>query len=240
MDFYKSLNVDKIAEEANIINLAGERGVIVDSLRYGITKGTFRGAIKDIKGDLYYFHYNDRDFRVVKSGNPEKEKELLNILHKCKLGCDLIKADDTEKAEGQSPTAALPTIPEDQDVEAQDRLTTDRHPGSTGAGTTPDRPEVGRVWHPEDDPETVQKNNSWDYNSILKSLGYSFKKNARVIKSSYSPQEKKFMVEVLGKSPEDVENGYVKMNPTQKVIYRKWLNKSARNKIKNLSKFIND
>lgn len=242
------MTVNYRIEEEDIITKAVDRGVVTDSMRYGVMNGAMRGVIKSPNGGLYYFNYSPSKELIVSPANDQtKQWEADRLLSKCKLGCDLIKAkleeeDEAEKAEAEKAegsTGEIPgvahVIPEQQDIQAQQRIMTERHPGA-GAGSTPDLPGRGRQWHEE---QPAQKSTGfWNKNMLLQGLGKSLQKNAAMRNRSPTKQEEQFMLEVLGRTPGEISSGEVFMNPTQKVMFARWAGKSLKTKINNLSNWI--
>ncbi len=240
MDLYKSMTVNYRIEEEDIITKAIDEGVVTDIMRYGVMNGTMRGVIKSPNEGLYYFNYSPNKELIVSPANDQtKQWEAGRLLSKCKLGCDLIKAkleeeDEAEKADGE--TGEVPSvahvIPEQQNIQAQQRIMTERHPGAA-TGTTPDLPGRGRQWHEE---QPAQKSTGfWNKNMLLQGLGKSLQKNAAMRNRAPTKQEEQFMLEVLGRTPGEISSGEVFMNPTQKVMFARWAGKSLKTKIDNLS-----
>lgn len=232
IEFYRSLDPSNLSQETEIINKASEEGVIPSSLRYGIMKDVYRGIIKSVTDDIFYFHYKpDGIFSLVKANTEDQKWEANRILTKSELGCDLIKAGEGSGNE----VPGLPSVMEEEEfVDNQDDITTDRHPGAA-TGFTPDRPEVGRQWHQE---EAIKSTGFWTEKDLLDGLNVALKKSVEEIKRPISESEARFMSEVLGKTPEEIDIG-VNLNPTQKVLYQRWLGKSMRSKISPLKNWLN-
>ena len=234
LDYYKSLTPNNRIVEACVVTKSIENGAVPEIVRYGVMNDTLRGVVKSTKGDLYYFNYapNADSFRLVKADDDVKLWESYRLLKNCTLGCDLVRM---EKAEPASSPAA-PALSEDQNIEDQDRLITEVHPGAAVA-PTPDLPERGRVWHEEEEEPVIGKslNNSWDANALLRGLGKSLQSTAPKLDRPISTQEHRFLTEELGRTPKQIEEGDVKMSPTQKVLYNRWLGKSLRSRLENLS-----
>lgn len=251
MDFYKSMTVDYRLEEEDIVVKSVEQGIVPDRIRYGVMNGTMRGIIKTANEDMYYFNFvPGNNFKISKADDDTKIWEANRLLQRCQMGCDLMKGSDdeviedydeeeTEKAEeggggDGGPTAAvLPRIPEDQAIQAQQRIMTERHPGAA-MGTTPDRPEVGRLWH----EETV-KSGFWNRNTLLKGLGNKLQAQAAERIQPVTSPERQFMLEVLGRTPDQIGAGDTYMNPTQKVLFARWMGKSLDTKIDGLAYWLN-
>lgn len=230
--YYKSLTPTHRVDEEFIITKAVEEGVIPVGLRYGIMNGVYRGVVKSSNDMLYYFHYvqaND-SFSLVKASDPSQIYEANRMLEKCQLGCDLIKADGG----AGDHSGGMPVIEEEDNIADQNELRTDVHPAAAGI-TTPDDPAQGRMWHEQEMPPMTK---SWDAGSLLQSLNDSLRKSTENLRPPVSNTEQQFIVEVLGRTPDQVRRGDVYMNPTQKVMYQQWLSKSMRGKVSSLSKWI--
>ena len=122
-------------------------------------------------------------------------------------------------------SGGVPSVEEEDDVQAQNDIITDRHP-SGASSTTPDLPNRGRIWHEE---QIVRSFDIDRLDNLSKSL------NEMAPSSRYSEKEKEFMLS-LGKTPEEIDSGTAKMSATQKVLFQKWLGKSLRNRIYSLQK----
>jgi hypothetical protein len=200
-------------------------------VRYGIMNGVYRGVVKSSNNMLYYFHYVEANdtFKLIKASDPSKIHEAGKLLKNCQLGCDLIKAGDLGDSSG-----GMNTVEEEADISDQDELRTDRHPAAAMI-TTPDDPNQGRMWHEQEVPVVTK---SWDERSLLDALNDNLRKSTEQLRPSVSGMEQQFIVEVLGRTPDQVRRGDVYMNPTQKVLYQQWLGKSMRSKCDSLSKWL--
>jgi len=287
MDYYTSLSPSNRMTEVAIVHKSIKNGVVPESVRYGVMNNVFRGIVKSSKDDLYYFSYiPDGKFSLVKANDRDKVWEANKLLKSCSLGCDIVRMEKADVAMG-----SMPVVDEEQDVVAQQRLATAKHPGAAGS-VTPDLPEVGRQWHEEE--EITQKadaipggladgkspsdfdqdkldegvkvelehtsdrsiateiamdhltedqdyysklkevEKSWNAASLIKGLGQSLQRTAPRTFHTASDKEKQFLLEVVGKTPEQIEAGDTRMNPTQKVLYARWMNKSLRSKLNDL------
>ena len=250
LDMYKSLTPNRRSEEEELLTLSISEGVVPSSLRYGIMNQTRRGVVKSTDGTLYYMSYAPgHEFRLIKADTPRKKWESENLLKNCNLGCDLIKAgaeyhddekeEELDKAEGgagqQVASRPMPVEEEQQIADQHDVMTT-HHPGAAGA-LTPDQPNRGKDWHGTQQQQVptqpvpdapVEKGGFWDMNTLLKGLGQSMQKSVPPRYRQPSHQEHQFMVEVLGRSPEDIAGGNASMSPGQRVQFNQWLNKSLR------------
>lgn len=229
--YYTSLTPTHRMDEEMIVEKAVDEGVIPIEVRYGVMQDAYRGVIKSSNEFLYYFHFlpNNDSFRLIKADDPSQIAEANRMLKAATLGCDLRKA---EGVGGNS--AGVSSIDEDDDVAQQDDLITDRHPGSAMA-TTPDDPAQGRMWHEQEIPPI---NKGWNAGSLLEGLNSNLRKSTEQLKRPISQKEHQFMVEVLGKTPDQIDRGDVYMNPTQKVMYQQWLGKSIKTKVGGLNKWL--
>jgi hypothetical protein len=231
--YYKSLTPTHRMDEELIVSKSLEEGVIPVEVRYGIMQGAYRGVVKSSNDLLYYFHFVPEidSFRLVKAADPSQIEEASRLFDRCHLGCALAKG---EGGAGEG-SGGMGVIEEERDVaDQQEDLLTDRHPGAA-IGATPDRPDRGRMWHEEEVPPMAK---SWDASGLLNGLNDSLRKSTSQLQRPVSNKEHQFIVEVLGRTPDEVSRGNVYMNPTQKVLYQQWLNKSMRSKIDGLSKWL--
>jgi hypothetical protein len=217
IDLYKSKsNNNRIVENAIITAFVYE-GIIPKSVRYTLQNTEIAGIVKSTSSDVYFFSYNsginNLELSLVDSFSYRKATELFS---KSEEGFDLEYAEEEEKSgqSGGQNAGGLPgTIDEERNVAAQRRLITEEHPGAA-VGMTPDRPDRGRQWH----QDTVKS---------LQDLSENINKSVTSYFNIASPTEKQFMVEVMGRSPDEVDSGTIKMTPLQKVTYQKWLAKSV-------------
>ena len=229
--YYKSLTLDHRIDEEFIVTKAIEEGVIPVDLRYTLMRGVYRGVVKSSNEQLYYFHYvqeND-NFRLIKADDPFKIQEANRILENCDLGCSLIKGQQDQPSSG-----GQNVIDEQLDIDQQDELLTDKHPGAAGT-TSPDRLDRGKMWHEEEVPPVMAK--SWDAGTLLDCLNTTLQKSTDNLRPAASPQETQFMLEVMGKTPEQINRGDTYMGPTHKVQFQQWLSKSMRSKVSILDKW---
>jgi hypothetical protein len=244
LDFYRSIDISRRYEDEQLLTKAIEEGITPSTIRYGKMRDVYRGAIHDILGDAYYFTSHGENYRLVKATDSTRKWEIDQMMKNCRVGCDLVRdAEAIEKAEGSGQGGHDPAILEEEDnISAQDDLITDQHPGGAGS-STPDLPYVGRDWH-ADDPEgqqtvaeATQKAMNWDYNALLSGLGDTMKKaqaGAPTARPYVTASERQFMVEELGRTPDEVASGNVNLNPTQRKLYNMWTNKGLRKSISSL------
>lgn len=226
-----SLTSDHRIDEELIVTKSVESGVIPAEVRYDVINDAYRGVVKSSNDLLYYFHFvpgND-SFKMVRASDPAQVYEADQLLTKCVLGCNLIKAGD-----GGDKPAGMNTVEEEADIQDQNELITDRHPAAAMI-STPDDPAQGRMWHEQEVPPMTK---SWDAGSLLSGLNDSLRKSTQSLRRPISDKEHQFMVEVLGRTPDQLNRGDVYMNPTQKVMYQQWLNKSMRSKVGGLTKWL--
>lgn len=230
--YYKSLTISNRMDEEMIVDKAIENYVIPESVRYDIHGGAYRGVIKSNTGRYYYFSMSPSQglFNMMEADSPDKLHEVGRMFKTCSLGCDLAKADGAG-ADGGS--GGFNTVSEEENIEHQKELTTDVHPGSA-THVTPDDPTSGRMWHEQEIPAMTK---SWNAESLLVGLNDNLRKSTSQLLPSISPQERKFLTEVLGRTPEQISRGNTKMNPTQKVMYQQWLTKSMKSNMDGLSKW---
>jgi hypothetical protein len=251
LEFYKSLTNDNREMEREIISRTLECCVVPNSVRYGIFKDVHRGVLKSTAGELYYFNYPPNgNFHLVKADTPTKEWEANKLIKSCNLGFDLIKAeksvehavDEDDEDEKKADVAGLPPAsrPEDQNVATQDSQVTEVHPGATTSQTSQDDGSAER-WHGTGHleralPVITQEENAhaWDTTALMKAWGQELQKTAPSV-SNVDPQQRQFMIEVLGKTPNEIDSGKTKMSPSYRAQYNQWLTKSLRGRITTLS-----
>ena len=254
LDFYRSVDISRRTEDEYLLTKAIEDGITPSTIRYGKMRDVYRGAIKDIVGDSYYFTVVQDDFRLVKASDDTKKWEVERMLKNCQIGCDLLKSSapveeeeeaEVDKAEGggggEGGGAPVATMQEEDAIAAQDDLITDQHPGGTG-GQTPDLEYRGRNWHPDDPeaqqpPPEVQKAQAWDFKTLLSGLGDMMAKGeagAPTARPYVTEREKQFMVDELGRTPQEVSMGNTSLNPTQRKLYNMWVNKGLRKSLSSL------
>lgn len=254
LEFYKSLTNDHREVEREIISRTLECCVVPNSVRYGIFKDVYRGVVKSTAGELYYFNYPPNgNFHLVKAVDTTKEWEVNKLLKSCNLGFDLIKAeksvehavDEDDEDEKKADIAGLPppSRPEEIDVATQDSQMTEVHPGATSSQTSQQDGSAER-WHGTGHleralPEITQDENAhaWDTNALMKAWGQQLQATAPRV-STVDPQQRQFMVEVLGKTPDEIDSGKTKMSPSHRAQYNQWLTKSLRGRITTLSSWM--
>lgn len=253
-DFYRSTDASRRMDDELLLSKAIEEGLTPSSIRYGIMRGVYRGAIRDLTGDDYYFNMNKDNFKLVKADNPTKQFEVDRMYTICTFGVDLVKGnyeeefeeEEIDKAQGSSgkePSLPPAVVEEEIDVQAQQSdLITDRHPGGVGE-STPDLEYQGRQWHPDDTAgqqsaaEAMNAQKSWDYNELLSGLGQAMQKaqpGAPTSKPHISEREKQFMVQELGRSPQEISTGNVYLTPIQRKLYNQWVNKGLQTSVNSL------
>lgn len=132
---------------------------------------------------------------------------------------------------GQSQPSGPMPLEEEDSIKQQTDLLTDEHPGALGS-MTPDLPERGRQWHEEVAAKSIEAL------FLLNQAKYDVSKSLSTLTPSYNDQEKQFMFEVMGKTPEEINSGMVRMNPNQKVMYQRWLGKSVNKSLSGLSNWM--
>lgn len=256
LDMYKSCDAQHRAIDVDLLKKAIEAGITPEQLRYGIMRDVRRGVVKSTQGDSYYFNdVPEKEFRLVKADTPTKVWDANRMMRTCHLGCDLRKSmteEDEEEVNKAPPTpgggggnATLPpaVVEEEDDVPAQQQdLLTDRHPGGVGQAT-PDRPEFGRQWHP-DDPQAqapIQKGPLWTYQQLLEGMRDNLQKSvpaAVTQQRQVTPKEAQFMQEELGRSPQDIAEGNTFMSPSQRKHFNMWLNKGLTKSMSSLENWL--
>lgn len=260
LDFYRSLTSDRRDVERDIIMLSLDNGVFPDAVRYGVfevnhkdTKhSVFRGVIKSISGDRYYFQLPPNGiFHIVKADTETKKWEAEKLIKSCSLGCDLIKAkkniedatkDDEEekKAGGAIADMAPPSTPEAHDVQTTESQMTENHPGGA-MGTTPQQDGSAERWHGSSDDvqralpqfDHSQNPNAWSTNDLLKAWGQQLQATAPRV-ANVDPQMRKYMIEIMGKTPQEIDSGRVQLSGVHRAQYNQWVTKSTRVKMNSL------
>jgi hypothetical protein len=254
-DFYKSLVPARRETDEELLHLVIANGVIPSVLRYGAMNSVIRGVVKSTSGELFYFqHVQDRPFHLVAANTANKQWEAEKLLKNCKLGCDLKKSepssgdDDTEEREDEERKAAPNPAPpaafsEEQAIAGQQRQITEQHPGGAGA-ITPDLPDVGRDWHaaekalPDVQSQAAQiENPLWRTTDLLRAWGAQLQATAPRV-NQVSPQERRFLIEVLGRTPQEVDTGRAFISPSQKVQYQIWLQRGLRTTVSSLQEWV--
>ena len=233
MKYYTSFSSSYREEEQIIISKSIEMGIVPHSARYEEINGAIHGVIQSSQDQLYYFNLFGDSFKVLKADDPTKVYDAGKILKKSNNGFDLVKGPTGAGSSGEV-KPGIPTMEEEDSVAQQNDLITDQHPGAA-IGTTPDRPEVGRQWHQEDQPIIGR---SLDAINMLNTANETIRKSIDLVSRPISDKEKQFMLEVLGRTPDQVTRGEVYMNPTQKVLYQRWLNKSMETKVYSLTDWL--
>lgn len=259
LSYYTSLTINNRLNEGQIIEKSTNEGIIPRSIRYGIMNNVFRGAIKTLTDELYYFNYRpDTDtIRLVKANDTDKIWEANRLLKSCKLGCDFVKSleaiddDGYEPHEdakfdepvkktsgssgGDSGGAALMPDTEENNINIQDDLITQQHPGAA-LGLTPDNPARGKQWH-EETPYPTVKSKFWTASDLIKGLNQELKKATPREWKPVSDLERQFLTQELGRTNEQIDTGLVHMTPIQKVRFQQWANKSLKNQLNELIKW---
>ncbi len=234
--YYKSLTPTHRIDEEYIINKAVEEGIIPIELRYGIMQGSYRGVVKSSNDLLFYFTYvpsNDA-FVLVKADNPDKVYDATKMFSKCKLGCSMIKAGVAGGSATGSQIGGIDVVDEDDAIAQQQDLITDKHPAAAMI-STPDRPDRGKMWHEQEVPPLAK---SWDASSLLNDLNANLRKSTEQLRKPVSQKEHDFMIEVMGKTPGQIDRGDTYMSPSHKVLFQQWLGKSMRSKVSSLSDWL--
>jgi len=258
LEYYKSLTTDHRDLEKHILNMALDAHVFPEAVRYDEFRNGYRGAVKSIDGQYFYFTLPEKgEFKIVKADTKNKEWEAGRLLKSCKLGCDLIKAeksvehavkedDDKEEEEkagaGGGGTATLPPAsrPEEREVATQQSQITEVHPGATQA-STPQQDGSSERWHGPDIERALpepENTDPWTTNDLMKAWGEQLQATApRVV--NIDPKVRQFMIDVLHKSAEDVDSGRIKLSSTHQTQYNQWLTKSLRGRVSSLSNWLN-
>jgi hypothetical protein len=239
LDFYKSLQPESRDRDREFVLSALDNNICPDTIRYDEFRGSYRGVIKALDGETYYFVLPPTNiFHVVKADNEDKRWEAERILKSCKHGCDLQRALEDKEDEKKGDITGLPpaSLPEQQMV--QDQTQVDAHPGAAG-GQTPEQDGSSDRWH--GDGKNVSKAVVIpDLGSVCKSLsmmGQELQETAPKL-NHVDQQMKQFMVEVMGKMPEEVDAGHVSLNSLQRAEYNRWLTKSLRGRMSGLANWL--
>jgi hypothetical protein len=81
LDVYRSLDIGRTQEDEQLVTLSVEQGVIPSTIRYGLFKGVYRGAVTDTNGENYYFHFSKgHPFKLVLATTDEKQFEINRLL----------------------------------------------------------------------------------------------------------------------------------------------------------------
>lgn len=207
-------------------------------------------------------------YRIVKADTSTKKWEAERLYNNCKLGCDLVEKawplsvsveaqndktvdvdddkEDEEKAAGPAghgPAGKPPaSVSEAQAIAGQHRQITEVHPGAAAA-VTPDRPEVGRDWHgtekalPEIPQQAQIENPMWRTTDLLRAWGQQLQASAPR-QYQVPEQERHFMTEVLGRTPDEISSGQAVMSPTQRAQFNMWLTRSLRTRVSGLQQWL--
>ena len=257
LGLYKSRDAQHRVVDVDLLKRSIEAGITPETMRYGIMRDVKRGVVKSTQGDAYYFNYAPgKEFRLVKADTPTKLWDANRMMRTCHLGCDLHRSmpdDDAEELDKAPPPpggggggegGSLPpaAIEEEDNIAAQHDLMTDRHPGGVG-GTTPDRPEIGRQWHPDEQEAQVpvQKGPMWSYKELLEGMRDNLQKSmpaAIMQERKPSPKEAQFMQEEMGRSPGDIAEGNTYMSPSQRKHFNMWLNKGLSKSMNSLETWL--
>lgn len=228
IDYYRSIPGSDTDLGNMVVDAAVRQGIVPTQVRYDVQNGDITGIMKSSNDSAYHFTFST-ETRLLETTSVDR----FTTFQKGTYGFDLKKAEeledeeteDTEKAAGaaggQEGSAQPSSITEEQAIAQQNRLMTEQHPGAAG-GVTPDRPDRGRQWH----QETVKS---------LQFLGEDLIKSVDAYFPKVSDSEKQFMVEILGRAPDEVDAGDTRMTPVQKVTYQKWLTKSIHKEYRQLT-----
>lgn len=236
MDFYRSIHIGYREVDASLVDQITSQNLYPLSLRYEVVNDACRGAFKSTTGDFYYFiSVPGKEIKLVKAQDDKGKREAIVRLVKGQIGCDMRKAsdkpdqddEDEKKAEGATGMPLLPaTRPEADNVATQNAQITEDHPGATAA-QTPQQDGSTERWH---GPQ-VQK--AWTHNDLLAWWGNQMQETAPKV-NPIDPQMRNFMIDVMGKTPTEVDAGRVYMNPMQRAQYNQWLTKSLRSRMSGL------
>lgn len=253
-DLYRSLDLSKRDEDRHIVIGALENGVVPEVVRYGIMRDVYRGVVKSMEGELYYFNYlSGKELKVIKADTPTKQWEAGKLLKTCRLGCDFVKGSTTQKNEEEEDTSAIPsgeqekkadpggvalpnaTVQEDQNIRDQQMLTTEEHSGGAGA-TTPD-PTDGGKWHQNGGIDTQKSDGSWKITDLLRGLGSQLQSSPLASRQP-SPKEIEYMTQVMGRSPQDIAEGNNHMSSTDRMKMNQWLQRSMNKSLVSLESWL--
>ena len=78
---------------------------------------------------------------------------------------------------------------------------------------------------------------SWDAGTLLDSLNDTLQKSTNSLRPTVSPQETQFMLEVMGKTPDQIKRGDTYMGPSHKIAFQQWLGKSMMDSVSILDKW---
>lgn len=173
--------------------------------------------------------------RQVLEGNMELEQEHIDELWRYLKHPEVVKANMS---------AGRDTMPSEKQAKQEYSTSFARHPGGISGSSTPDLPERGKDWHPEEDDEKLQAEaqarfkkpkNLLENKSIAKSIN-TVALNALSNAPTFSPgpvippREREFLVRE-GFSAEEVETGRVRMSPRLRKSYNQWLQSTVRKSI---------
>lgn len=256
LDFYKSVTADHREMDREFVLNALDNAIFPTALRYDLFRGGYRGVIKALDGNAYYFNLPPNGaFHLVKAVTDTQKWESERLFKGCGLGCDLVhksdKDEDEEDKEGKAGpiggggTAEMPPAsqPEAQNVASQDAQITTEHPGGA-MGTTPQSDSSEARWHGTPglakalpDIDASAKHNAWTGIELMKAYGQLLQETAPRLEQ-VDPKLQQFCVEVLGKMPSEVQSGPIKLNGMQRAQYNAWLTKSTRTRVDGLASWL--
>jgi hypothetical protein len=244
LEFYKSLSVENRANDGIFVDMAIANGVYPESIRYDVFRGGYRGVIKGIDGELFYFTLPPAGaFHIVQASDDTRKWEAQRLFKGCNSGCDLIRGKSADKKkdeeeEGKAVGASGGTMelppasqPEEQNVATQTQQITQEHPGGA-MGTTPQQDGSTERWHGQDMQRSL-----WTTIDLMKSWGQQLQQTAPKVGVT-DPQLRTFCIEVLGKLPSEVDSGPVKLSGLQRAQYNQWLTKSLRGRMDGLTSWL--
>lgn len=136
MDVYRSLSIDKVELDSELVDKCVKLGVIPVSIRYGSMNRVnmakaqrrvmhhgeelmvIRGVVKSNTGELHYFNWHpEAEFKLIKADDKTKLWDAQRLYDACSHGCDMRKAG--EPLDPGEPVArdAENEVEEDDDAE---------------------------------------------------------------------------------------------------------------------------
>jgi hypothetical protein len=241
LEMYRSLTPQDYGRDANFVTKAIIEGVVPESIRYGVMRRNlieaYRGVVKSTTGDFFYFNWSPSggDFHLVPADDPAKEWEAGKLFKSCNLGCDLLRSqvqeipdDEDEDVEKELPGAAVAPVNEEDYAVQQESMQHEAHPGSTQSAL-PDDPTKGKQWHEPlrraaDGLNQLAANDGekhWSTPDLMKAYGTTLQGSAPTVQPRVDAVEAKYLQEVLGASPEQLEKG-LRLAPRHRADFERW------------------
>jgi len=231
----------------------------------------YRGAVKSTNGELWYFNYAPgADFKLVKAEETAQQTEVSRLLKTCPYGCDINKGtakaplesgetieeaalggtehdpddEETEKGAIPIPSAGNTTVSEDRNIQDQERLQTDVHPGGT-ASQLPEEQGTGRDWHEpivraQDGLAPLASNDGkqyWNRLDLLKAYGQTLQQTAPRLAPPVSSLEQQYMQEQMGVPPDQLSKG-LRLAPRHRIGFEQWKARRLREKLAGLQSYL--